>query len=59
MSDSLVAYWRSRADHYRHSLTQAEQTIEKLQEQLGDKNAVIASLKSRLTELENRCSQAY
>jgi len=28
-----------------------------LQEQLGDKNAMVSSLKARLKELEERCSQ--
>jgi chromosome segregation ATPase len=58
MSDpNFTEYWRSRAEHYAYLLTQAEESVAKLQEQLGDKNAMVSSLKARLKELEERCSQ--
>ena len=57
MSDSLLAYWRGRAEHYRHAAEDAERRVARLQEQIGEKNAMVASLKARLKELEERCSQ--
>jgi len=58
MSDQgLTAYWRSRAEHYKHLLAQAEESVARLQEQLGDRSAMVSSLKARLKELEERCSQ--
>lgn len=52
-----VTYWRNRAEFYQRQTVEMEERIESMEEVAGERNAVIASLKARLKELEDRCSQ--
>ena len=57
MSDDMLAYWRNRAEFYQRQTVAMEERIESMEEVSAEKNAVIASLRSRLKELEEKCSQ--
>lgn len=55
--ESDLAYWKNRAAFYQRQTNEMEGRIESMEEVAAERNAVIASLRARLKELEDKCSQ--
>lgn len=55
--ESDLTYWKNRAAFYQRQTNEMEGRIESMEEVAAERNAVIASLRARLKELEDKCSQ--
>lgn len=50
-----IQYWRNRCSFYERQTANLEERIEDMEEMSAQKSAIIASLRARLKELEERC----